>query len=427
MTMASTQPSLHIQDLANVMLELEHYHEPRVRMIYDMVRAGQLHPLHEEVLSKLRRSPKQAAKSTEVYAASEWDSPVLSGLEELPFDKLPTAGQVQTILRKEVKGNRSFQFGPTRGSPEADAMAAADLLVNIGNARFSQPGSIIHMASPTFDRLHSRMPDWQCDGNLGQSNSQMTVAPANEVFEPEYYEHHLHSTLLTGTKVWLAFPPLDVNLSALRDEYDDMLMNNTTLVSETTLAKLQHGIAIIQQPGQTLMIPPFWPVMMVSTKTSTSCTYFVATALKFPQRLQNVDLFLAITRLWPKKEQEQAQLITYATTLVNHVRRILRNDIPEFKSEPIAIKLCQGMMYTREQANIRDELAKVCAAIDDKTQARRIEQELRQVWLDFMEEKRKKRLECRLCRMRVNNMAGEGSPSERLAQHFLALHWAPEM
>ncbi|KAF2131142.1 hypothetical protein P153DRAFT_395525 [Dothidotthia symphoricarpi CBS 119687] len=406
------------------MWELGRRTDPRIRMVYDMVHDGHFYPLDETKLGKLRRNPKKAASSTDVYAASDWDSPILSGLEVLPFDQLPAPEQVQSILTKETGSNNSICFSPSRGSPEADTAAIEELLGNIGNANFRHPGSIIHMDSPTFDQLHTRPLNWDCDGVLGRSNFQMIVAPANEVFELEYYEYHLHSTLLTGTKVWVAFPPLHGNLSTLRNEYDEMLKHNTTKVSTDTLAKLKHGIAIVQRPGETLMIPPFWSVMVISITTSTACLSYIATARSFTERLQNVELYLVLTSLWPAKEKEQTLLMMYTATLVDHTSQILKNNMKGFKSDQIITKLCQGMMHTKDQPNVRDELAKAYALIDDKTHVRRVEQELQQAWLDFVEEKCKKRAECRLCLLRVSQMTGQGTPSERLRQHFVDVHWA---
>ncbi|KAH7361186.1 hypothetical protein BKA66DRAFT_573534 [Pyrenochaeta sp. MPI-SDFR-AT-0127] len=232
---------LHNQDLVDVMFEIEKCENPCAQSIFNLALGGHIHSLDESALKELRK------ERIGIFKPSEWDSPILAGMEQFPFASVPPVAQIQSIVTYDMEDQNSFRFAPSRGSPEQDTHAAVKLLNNIGNSVYCEPGAIIHMQSPTLDLLRSSSPNWHTDGFLGQSNFQVTIAPANEVFELEYYEHYFLSTLLVGSKVWLAFPPLHGNLTILRQAYEDMQTKDSIQVSLHFLKILQHGIAIIQK------------------------------------------------------------------------------------------------------------------------------------------------------------------------------------
>lgn len=157
-----------------------------------------------------------------------------------------------------------------------------ELLNNIGNPHYRKPGSILYMHSPTYERLCQHKVDWHCDGMLGMSQVRMAVMPADDLHDLEYYNSYTLSTLATGIKVWFAFPPLEDNLINLQAKYKNILKNTTRFAMEN-LARFQYSIAIIQQVGQTLMLPPFWITARITTQTSVSCAYHVATATTFAE------------------------------------------------------------------------------------------------------------------------------------------------
>lgn len=372
--------ALHNQDLVDVMLELERFTDSRAAFAFKMAEKGHVHALDEIELKELRNAHRG------IFNPSEWESPILSGFEEGPFISLPTVAQTQHILKTDIGGENFFRFAPSRGSPEKDAHAIMKLLDNVGNPTYREPGSVIQMRSPTFDRLRSASPNWNTDGFLGQSAFQMTITPAKEVFEPEYYEHHFFSTLLTGSKVWLAFPPLHGNSDVLQKAYEDMHVRSSPPKSIHLLRKLQHGIAIIQKPGQTLMIPPFWSVMVFCTETSTSCGFFIATALKFMDRVRNMDIWLAVNRLWDDKEEEQAHLVKYAAEFAGHLSQILKDSFKHFRAGPVIAEICREWMKNTEDIiaergaksvlpykSMKDKMVELCAAIEDQAERARIE------------------------------------------------------
>jgi hypothetical protein len=413
--------SLHNQDLVDVMAELERVKDLRAEFAFSMASDGQVHPLHDGELKLLRKE-----KEDTPYGPSEWASPILSGTELLPFRSIPSAARVETALKYDIGGENFFRFAPSRGSPEQDADAIIQLLDNISNPRYSTPGAVIHMQSPTFDRYRQDITGWDSDSMLGHSSLQMIIAPANEIFELEYYEHYFSSTLLTGSKVWFAFPPLYGNLSLLRQAYNSIQATRSSQIPLDILAKMQHGIAIIQKPGQTLLLPPFWPVMTFCTETSTSAGFFIATAAQFMQRAKHVDLWLSVNLLWDTPEQQQSHLVHYATEFANHFATILAGKFKRFKAAPVINQICQEWMKNNPKdskfESMKDKVTGLCSLIQNPQEAQRIVQTFQQAWVKFLEEKHKKKLECRLCHVRIERLPGVGTRSQRLAQHVLEEH-----
>jgi hypothetical protein len=172
-------------------------------------------------------------KTCHVFPEDPFESPILSGLEEIPFISLASTAQIQDALKGDIGGNNTFRFASSRGSPI-----------------YNERGAIIRMQSPASKTL-----PWQVDGVLGQSNFQMTAAPAHEVFDLTYYEDYVFFTLLTGNKVRIAYSPFYNNPTILQKQYKKLQSSASGPIFLNILDKLHHGIAIIQKLGQTLMFP----------------------------------------------------------------------------------------------------------------------------------------------------------------------------
>lgn len=148
----TTDLSLHTQDLADVMVELDRINSLSSRKLYELAEGRIVRPLNEKVLKPLRKQGK-------VYQGSEWASPILTG--QLPLDNPPNAKQIKSILMNEIGAKNSFHFVPTRGTLETDARAIVDLLNNIENPSYNTSGAILNMVSPTFERMFQFKVDWR--------------------------------------------------------------------------------------------------------------------------------------------------------------------------------------------------------------------------------------------------------------------------
>ncbi|KAJ4340005.1 hypothetical protein N0V95_007641 [Ascochyta clinopodiicola] len=398
---------LHTQDLVDVMVELDRSDNPRSHVLHELAEAGRVHSLDEKDLGPLR-------KTGTVFHRNEWASPVLS--DQHPFENMLNTDQIKAVLLNEIGGENGYSFSPVRHSPEEDAQAIVELLNNIGNPSYSEPGSIPYMESPTFEHLCQHKADWPSDGMLGVSPVTMTVAPAGDFQDVEYYDTYTLSTLLTGTKVWFAYPPLPDNLALLQAEYKSIFTNTGTFAMEH-LVKFQHGIAIIQQTGQTLVLPPFWMTTCMSTQTSVSSAYHVATAMVFADRIKYLGEFLATAHLWPAgAEKGQRRLVMFATDFIEHLQEVLANSFPHYNASKLTTEVC------RQHEVLRNNFRRVLEAMEDKAVARGLENKYRAAWLTFLEKKRQKSSACRLCKLRTEQMPAGGTPTDRLRQHFNDFH-----
>ena len=402
-----TDLSLHTQDLADAMVELDRINTPNSRMLHGLVNGGSTHPLDEKKLKPLR-------KQGQVYQGSEWASPILTS--QLPLDSPPNAKQIKGILMNEIGGKNSFHFAPTRGSPETDARAIIALLNNIENPSYSTKGAILNMVSPTFERLLQSKVDWSEEGMLGSSHVLVAVTPADDVQDMEYYDTYTLSTLLHGSKVWLAYPPTTKNFAGLQTHYQSLATDEYAL-GMNNATNFQDGIIIVHQAGQGLIMPPFWTATGISTQTSVAATYQATTAAAFVERIKNLNNFRLTCQLGlSDRTQKQERLVFYATELVDHLQRILEDSFLHCKVSKFITDVCC------EYETLRAGLRQVLQTIDDKAMARGLENQYRAVWTKFLEEKRKKNLACRLCNTRVQDLPAEISATDRLHQHFIDFH-----
>jgi hypothetical protein len=208
--------------------------------------------------------------------------PILSGHEDFPFAALPTAPEIARILSSDIGGKYHFRFALSRGSPSLDAQATMSLLQNIDNPFYNaRRRSHPHVVSPTHNRLRRTTTSRQSDSLLGQAAFEITVAPASKVFDITYYDYHRVSVLLTGSRVLIALPSCIFNLSLLPYQYSSLASSQTGNIFSSTYTSFSHGIAIVQNAGETLTTPLFWCFIAFYTSISVAAEYPVATAAKY--------------------------------------------------------------------------------------------------------------------------------------------------
>jgi hypothetical protein len=406
--MAPKQATLHVQTLEDTMLQLECCEDTRAMYAFEMAMHGSLYPLNEEILRPIRQTE-------DMFEEDIRSSPVLTGLQDIPFTSIPTHTQLQNILKRDIGGKNFFRFAPSLGSPELDAVATLNLLTSLLDPLYNARGAVMHMTSPTLDRLQkTNKHSWQNEGRLGESALQVTIAPASEVFDLEYYDYFRISTLLLGAQVRIAYPPLDSNLEHLRTHYSQLQGGR---IFGAMKPDLQHGIAIVQRAGETLTLPPFWPCITFCTQTCVAAGHCLATATKYFQRLVNTELYLAMVRLWPDKKKEKLELARYIESLAAHLNRVLNGSFPGNKVDGVIVQLCKLW-----DVDFKPKVSALCSMIDEHAERDRIRGVFNAAWVTLADEKRRKRPECRLCYKRISDMAGNEGAGQRLAGHVIAEH-----
>jgi hypothetical protein len=170
----------------------------------------------------------------------------------------------------------------------------------------------------------------QSDGLLGQAAFKITVAPASKVFDITYYDYHRVSVLLTGSRVLIALPSCISNLSLLLNQYSSLASSQTGDIFSSTYTSISHGIATVQNASETLTITPFWCFIAFYTSTSIAAEYCVATAAKYTQRLEYINLYLATTRMWPDTTKQHVESIKYISSIATYLDMLLNNKIMRF-------------------------------------------------------------------------------------------------
>jgi hypothetical protein len=452
-----TNLALHNQDLIDVMALVDDSRNPVAQAIYQVAYAGHIHSLDEKQLEETRKNrsiafPKKEESpflgntplfeslpnvyqikhalltdfqiiDNEAFADDE-----MTDIEDADVDMADTENSNADVQMTDgIYGEGSFEevadakeshyyFEPSLGSSKQDARAARELLNNIDNRAYRRPGSILEMYSATLDAIPSNKASFKAEGTLHRTRLEVDVSPADDFSGIIYHEDYYMSTLLTGQKIWIAYPPLFGNRGKVLKNYEEVVAGNAPL---DTFTCLEHGIAIIQQPGQTVAIPPLWMFTQFCTETSTSCTYKIETAQQLHKRFRdgNAKLFVALTKIWPPHEvQQQAELLRYVTNLVDYLDRILTDSMKGFNTTNVIIDIC------RDYTAIFRSFARVLAAVQDKVQVRRIEHEFLQTWVNFLEKKFKKKQECRICHMSAAHLPVDSSATARLKRHFVDVH-----
>jgi hypothetical protein len=116
----------------------------------------------------------------------------------------------------------------------------------------------------------------------------------------------------------------------LLNQYSHLRGIQTGDIFSSTYTSISHGIAIVQNAGEILTTPLFWCFIAFYTSISVAAEYSVATAAKYTQRLEYMDLYLAPTRMWPDTTKQQVQSIKYIASLVTHLDMLLNNKIARF-------------------------------------------------------------------------------------------------
>lgn len=393
------------------MFELERCQDRQAAYASSTVARGQFYPLNEMDLSHVRLLLKDSiGEDISSY-------PVLVGPNDLPFKELPTPDQLQNVLMDDIGGHNFFRFAPSHGSPELDAKAIFELLINLLDNTYEVRGAVVHMESPTLQRLWRDTPATHVTGTLGVSKVNLTVAPCGEVFDLEYFGYTRIIPLLLGAQVVIAFPPTPDNLNVLRTSYQNVDSIDSIYMHTSTL--FSHGIALMQKAGETLILPPFWSHAIFCTHTCVSAGYSVASAYNVPDRLRHIELLRAVMHIWPDRSKEQEELTKYATELAAHMDRILSLKVEGFTNpHKFAFPLWKGW-----DGDFRHKFGGLVAAIEDEEERGRIMEVANKALVKFVESARKKRPECRMCHKRVEDMnAMNGTPEQRLARHVRAAH-----
>ena len=164
--MAPKSFGLHNQDLDDAMQHLKTLTDRRAHEVFAVAQRGELHPLNEATLKPLR-SVQDTIFHDDVYS-----SPILSGNEDLPFDALPTVGEIQEALTQDISSKKTYRFAPSRGT-------CVKTLKPPPNCSRTSPTHCTTSAAPSYTCL--RLPLTTCA--QGTYLGPATASSASRIFK----------------------------------------------------------------------------------------------------------------------------------------------------------------------------------------------------------------------------------------------------
>ncbi|KAF3008870.1 hypothetical protein E8E13_011013 [Curvularia kusanoi] len=398
---------LHTQDLIDVMVQTDRSNNALAGIVWDLANRGIVYPLNEMNLGPLRQEGR-------IFQRDAWKSPILC--DQLPLEDEFSFDQVKQILLDDVGSEEAYCFAPSHNSRKEDARAILELISNIDNPQYSEPGAILLLHSPTFEHYCRHKPNWAEDGMPGVSQVTMAVTPVNDVQDMKFHDNHMLSTLPSGIKIWAVYPPTQGNMEALQTHFH-ALVNGSEDYAMHHASNFEHGIIFIQSAGETLILPPFWMATALCTVTAVSCTFHIATALTFEERLKQIGNFRLTTQIDLSDDTQGPQILfSFANDLLEHLRAILKNNFTACDVGQVTINIC------RDYETYRTSFRSIFQASGNRAVAQELEGKYRTIWLDFIEKKRKQKAACRLCNLRIQDMPTGDSPTDRLRQHFIDFH-----
>ncbi|KAH3945928.1 hypothetical protein HBH98_112530 [Parastagonospora nodorum] len=410
--MAPKEAALHTQDLIDIMVELDHWKfEPRFAKALKMANRGTLYQLNEQDLEDHRGG---------IFGKEIWDSPILSGKNNIPLTSLPTPAQTQRIMMLEIGGDNEYTFAPSHGSSDLDVHATKVLLENMLNPTYASRGAIIHAACPTLDRLRKDTSASQNDGVLGQTDFQVSIAPACEFFDVKVYDNRRYITLLSGKQVIIAYPPSVENSTMLTARYKALARSASGAIWDAV--DLQYGIAIVQKSGETLVLPPFWSCVVLCTEMCVSAAYSIATASQYTHRFKHIAISITQLQMWPDPRTQQIELMKLASSLAHHLGLSINSHLPCFDNRAVVTDICK-----KWEGEMKAKFGQLLGMIDDEAECDRICGIVTQAWIQLVHARRDKKPVCRLCKERLDRVKGLPGPDQHLIDHVVDTHCAVRM
>ncbi|KAF2016961.1 hypothetical protein BU24DRAFT_490222 [Aaosphaeria arxii CBS 175.79] len=132
-------------------------------------------------------------------------------------------------------------------------------------------------------------------------------------------EAFTYSTLLSGSMVWMIWPPTEHNLATLRNAYDAFAKTHDQ-DSFKILEKFEYGVTFVQKAGDGLRIPPFTPMLALTMEPCVLAKYQVITKDSFFACLEKLPLYMSYWATEPLGAQMKAE---FGRGIVSAIAEIL--------------------------------------------------------------------------------------------------------
>lgn len=263
----------------------------------------------------------------------------------------------------------------------------SEALDNMRNERYSEPHNLLH-----------------------SSVTKCAIVPANTVIHlNQSNEGTTTMTLLSGSIVWVIWPPTDHNHRTLQAAYEDFAEDFDGDKLDIT-QNLEHGLMLLQHKGEGLRVPPFCPMMSFATTTSVIAISTTVTIDEFISTLQKAPLLKAHFKVEPNSELKQTE---FNVSILKWLDQLLNGKInADTETRDMRYKLILtdgGPLHTLINTwdDVKDGLAAMMSTTEHET--------MKDIWSVFLTGSKGR--ECKLCGKRVPK-----KPST-MREHFADKHW----
>lgn len=372
------------------------------------------------------------------FGPEEADYPYLS--KRSPFTKLPTIAELRDMLLVDVEKIEAGEEPPLMCFPpqddaQADCAVVRDFITNLTkssptlDARRSRTTKVSLKQAIAFDRHVIEFTSRTLDAIVQESKQESKEEVGNGIFATRTtctlfdashiieLQHHNESracmTLMTGTIVWVIWPPTDANLNTLQVAYEAFADSGSNKENLDVARDLEGGVTFVQQAGEMLRLPPFCPVMGLTTAPSVLAKYADVTVDSFLSMCHKIPFYKSWwkTEINPEQKQE-----AFANALQDCITLILEGDLDHADKDSMKYPITEeGPMLSvlRAWHDIKDD---VVGVMDTDTK-----RAMKEAWIKFMGNA--KTQVCLICGMRCRN--GDGLQSKQKA-HFEERHWVSE-
>ncbi|CAO2650867.1 Nn.00g091640.m01.CDS01 [Neocucurbitaria sp. VM-36] len=340
-----------------------------------------------------------------------------------PFDagKLPSTQELQELCLRDLEatreyfGDRLVYFAPSCAAQNATGTNEEDSSLNVVHDHNDDSEAICHAITFQSESLQDMCGKGseQLDNVLHTSMIACIVIPRNTLLPLQHSNEGITTTtLLSGSIIWIIWPPTDYNLNILQSKYKRVAKDlDDTKLDEAR--DLESGITFIQNEGEALCVPPFCLMMNLSTKTSVLATSSTVTADTYITMLRRLPLLKAWFKTEVDGERKQSE---FNSAMLKALDRMLNGEIDLETGE---LDETHKLTYAEDGAlhtllSTWDHVKNDVAAIIGSTDAKVMEA----IWSSFLIESKGR--ECKMCGKVIRNKI------RLMRKHFLDLHWPME-
>ena len=272
--------------------------------------------------------------------------------------------------------------------------------------------TIVTFPSETLEKMCA--DGWEPPRNILRTTMTTCTVLPKDTLLPLHHSNEgtTITTLLSGTIVWIIWPPTAKNMRGLQTMYE--IMRERGVENHNVTFLFEGGMVFVQNQGDALSIPAHSVMMALATSTSVLAAYSEVTVQNFTATLERMPMLRAWFYAEIDGDRKQAEfvasLIRQLDLLLNGNPDIENGETPE-TTVPDEVKLpraTSGLLDTLLLTwdRVKGDLAAMMRPVDHKS--------MENIWEAFLVDCAGQ--ECRICGENIQNK------EELMRQHFIESH-----